>query len=118
MAGAPPTAQKFTVTTQATAASVLGTAYFPPGRAYCQVYCLNGSSTKIDFQIQGSVSNSSAWFNLTAAPTSATTGASWTCSTYTNRIFDRVRIYTTDAWSATTIAGGVSYPFWIDARGA
>ena len=116
MAGAPPTAQKFTVTSQATAASVLGTAYFPPGQAYCQVYCLNGSSTKVDFQIQGSISNTSAWFNLTAAPTSATTGASWTRSTYTNVLFDRVRVYTTDAWSATTIAGGVSYPFWVDAR--
>ena len=116
MAGAPPTAQKFTVASQATAASVLGTAYFPPGRAYCSVYALNGSTTKIDFQIQGSVSNTSAWFNLTAAPTSATTGASWTCSTYTNRIFDRVRIYTTDAWSASTLSPAPSYVFCIDAR--
>ena len=59
MAGWPPTAQSFTVTAQATAASVLGTAYFPPGRQFAQVYVYNGSSTKIDYQIQGSISNSS-----------------------------------------------------------
>jgi len=113
----PPTAQSFTITDQATAASVLGTAYFPPGRSFCQSYVYNGSSTKIDYQLQGSVGNSSVWFNLTAAPTSCgSTAGLWTKTTYTNLLFDRVRVYTTDAWAATTVAGGVDYTFWIDAR--
>jgi len=113
----PPTAQKFTITAQATAASVLGTAYFPPGRSFAQVYVYNGSSTNIDYMAQGSISNSSVWFNLFAAPTSVgSTAGTWTKTTYTNLLFDRVRIYTTDAWAATTVAGGVDYTFWIDAR--
>jgi len=111
----PPTAQKFTTTSQATAASVLGTAYFLPGRSFAQVYVYNGSSTKIDYMAQGSISNSSVWFNLTAAPTTITTGGSWVRSTYSNVIFDRVRIYTTDAWTATTLASCIHY-FTIDAR--
>ena len=115
MAGHPPSVQKFTVTSQATAASVLGTAYFPPGRAYCAVYAINASTTKIDYIAQGSVSDSSGWFNLFAAPSTITTGGTWTRSTYTNIIFDRVRIYTTDAWTATTLAS-CSHTFWIDAR--
>ena len=117
MAGWPPTAQSFTVASQATAASVLGTAYFPPGRSFAQVYVYNGSSTKIDYMAQWSVSNSSVWTNLFAAPTSVgSTAGAWTKSTYTNLCFDRIRIYTTDAWTATTIAGGVTYKFWVDAR--
>ena len=115
MAGHPPTAQKFSVTAQATALSVLGTAYFPPGRSYVNVYAVNASTTKVDFAVQGSISNSSVWFNLTAAPTTISTGGSWVRSTYSNVIFDRVRIYTTDAWTATTLASCIHY-FTVDAR--
>lgn len=115
MAGHPPSAQTFTVTAQATAVSVLGTVYFPPGRSYVNVYAVNASTTNIDLAVQGSVSNSSVWFNLTAAPTTLTTGATWIRSTYTNVIFDRVRIYTTDAWTATTLASCI-HSFTIDAR--
>ena len=73
----PNQAQKISLTAQATAAGSYGTAYFQPGRAYCQVYVYNGSSTKIDYMAQGSNSTSAYWFNLFAAPTSvgSTAGA-------------------------------------------
>ena len=110
--------QTITLTAQATAGgSSYGTAIFHPGRSVCQVDVLNGSSTKIDFMAQGANGSSGIWFNLFAAPTSVgSTASARTCSTYTNLIFDRVRIYTTDAWTATTIAGGVTYKFFISAR--
>lgn len=117
MAGHPPTAQKITVTSQATAGSVLGTAYFPPGRTFAQVYVYNPSSTKIDYMAQWSIADSSVWVNAWAAPSSCgSTAGLWTKTTYTNLCFDRLRIYTTDAWSATTIKPAPSYTFWVDAR--
>lgn len=109
--------QRITLTAAATAGgSSYGTAVFDPGRAVCQVDVLNGSSTKIDYMAQGANGSSGIWFDLFAAPTTIGSSASArTCSTYTNLIFDRVRIQTTDAWAASTNAG-LTYTFHISAR--
>lgn len=109
--------QRIVLTAQATAGgSSYGTAIFHPGRAVVQVDVLNGSSTKIDYMAQVANGSSGIWFNAFAAPTSiGSTASARTCSTYANLIFDRVRIYTTDAWSATTVAG-LTYTFHVSAR--
>lgn len=109
--------QRITLTAQATAGgSSYGTAIFAPGRSVCQVDVLNGSSTTIDFMAQGANGSSGIWFDLFAAPTTlGSTASARTCSTYGNLIFDRVRIQTTDAWAATTVAG-LTYTFHISAR--
>jgi hypothetical protein len=109
--------QQIVLTAQATAGgSSYGTAIFHPGRAVCQVDILNGSSTKIAYMAQGANGSSGIWFDLFAAPTSiGSTASARTCSTYTNLIFDRVRIQTTDAWTATTVAS-LTYTFHISAR--
>jgi len=110
--------QTITLTAQATAGgSSYGTAIFNPGRSVVQVDVLNGSSTKIDFMAQVANGSSGIWFDAwPAATTVGSTASARTCSTYTNLIFDRVRIQTTDAWTATTIAGGVTYKFFVSAR--
>jgi len=109
--------QTITLTAQATAGgSSYGTAIFNPGRSVVQVDVLNGSSTKIDYMAQGANGSSGIWFNLFAAPTTiGSTASARTCSTYANLIFDRVRIYTTDAWAATTVAN-LTYTFHVSAR--
>lgn len=110
--------QQIVLTAQATAGGTsYGTAIFHPGRSFLAVDVLNGSSTSIDFMAQAANGASGTWFDMFAAPTTlGSTAQSITFSTYTNRIFDRVRIQTTDAWAATTIAGGVTYTFHVSAR--
>jgi hypothetical protein len=109
--------QRITLTAAATAGgTTYGTAIFHPGRAVCQVDILNGASAGIDYMAQGANGSSGIWFDLFAAPTTVGSSASArTCSTYTNLIFDRVRIQTTDAWAASTVAG-LTYNFDISAR--
>lgn len=109
--------QTITLTAQATAGgSSYGTAIFKPGCSVCQVDVTNGSSTTIDFMAQGANGSSGIWFDLWAAPTTlGSTASARTCSTYANLIFDRVRIQTTDAWAATTVAS-LTYKFFVSAR--
>ena len=109
--------QRITLTAQATAGgSSYGTAIFRPGCSYLAVDVLNGSSTTIDFMAQAANGSSGTWFDMFAAPTTlGSTAQSITFSTYTNRVFDRVRIQTTDAWTATTVAN-LTYTFHISAR--
>lgn len=109
--------QRIVLTAQATAGgSSYGTAIFKPGCSVCQVDFLNGSSTTVDYMAQGANGSSGIWFDLWAAPTTVgSTASARTCSTYTNLIFDRVRIQTTDAWAATTVAS-LTHTFHISAR--
>ncbi len=109
--------QRIVLTAAATAGgTTYGKAIFHPGRSVCQVDILNGSSTKIDYMAQGANGSSGIWFDLFAAPTTIGSSASArTCSTYTNLVFDRVRIETTDAWATSTNVG-LTYTFHISAR--
>jgi len=97
----------------ATAAGGYQGAYFQPGRQLARIDFTNGSTGRVAFMAQASNSTSGIWFDLkAAASTVAAAGVVAITSTYAC-VFDRVRIYTSDA-SATTAS--TSFTFWVSAR--
>jgi hypothetical protein len=112
--GWPPITQKITVTGFTTAnGSSYGTAYFPPGRQVAQCEFTNPSTGDVDFMLQGSNSTSAIWFDLLAAPSTVTTGATVRVVSTAVFVFDRVRVETTDASASTKSA---TYVWWVTAR--
>jgi len=109
--------QQIVLTAAATAGgSSYGTAIFHPGRSVVQIDVTNGSSASIDYMAQVANGSSGIWFDAFAAATTIGTGASArTCSTLVNLLFDRVRVQTTDAWAASTVAN-LTYKFFVSAR--
>lgn len=107
--------QKIVEAGATTDAGAYGTAYFAPGRSVVQVQYQNKTTDKVTFQAQGSNSTSALWFNMLTAPTSLTSGQTARNISTAAYIFDRVRIYTTDAQiSATTV--GLPHTWWVSAR--
>jgi|GEM_PF-6176330 len=93
--------------------SSYGTAYFTPGRAVAQVDFTNPSTGNIFFMVQAANSTSGVWWDMKAAASTVTSGASVRVTSTYVCVFDRVRIQTTAASASTKSA---TYTWWVAAR--
>lgn len=103
-----PVAQKVTYTS--TAAGVTSAVRFGTGMSAATVLVTHASTKQIQWKIQGSIGESTGWFDLSAATSSTGSAAKHSTVTAT---FDAVRVNVADN---TSTAGAVTTSFWIAAR--
>jgi predicted ATPase len=103
-----------TTVADTTAGGVYCTSIFHAGMAVGQVDFTNGSTGKVIFMLQGRNGTAGPWFDMKAAASTVSSGASARVTSTYGLIFDRLRIETTAASETTKTSN--SFVFVLSAR--